>query len=956
MTRDPQHIPGRSISLRSLGSCGSRRDEPGKRTLTEGIAATESTCGEARPAPPWVGPASTLDAGPAARPTLASLFGRPVQHRGPDAAAGPDATAEIHAGAQRGIASPATPLPYAEAIQRSFGRHDISAVQAHIGHDATAAAGQLGAAAYATGAHVVLGRRADLFTVAHEAAHVVQQRGGVQLLDGLGTAGDRYEQHANDVATLVVQGRSAEHLLDEHAPPDPGAPCPVGATTLPIQRFPIADTDLDTDDDQLALKILPLSTVRLREIAKALRRDDRCAASSKAKAALNVLEATIRERIHGIDDGIDPMSGLDLTTELLPGILSYLSDQELHAMALTNHAWRDLGLQLLLERFSRAMRAFDFEAAAQLLRFGWLPVETIHDDDGNTPLHLAIQYGHKQLIDLLIAMHHPLDVLNGHGLSPGDMLEDLRSLGDDEIIGDHREGPSVEWSLAPPDAPAANHGTTPKRREPRASKGKQHGKQRKKQREKQDERQGGDLDLDRDEAEASEAAPILQFERLRATIATAYRDDLLPGQMIAFEGRSVPYTVGELLASTREYNLMAKKRQEPRSLLVQLTTVSGCCAGLCIQVGSLLDYMVDPEQAMAAKVFLYDWITQRIPRLAGRIALDGRAALSHLGPPTTQHFPERHHSIDPASAPGPRGDRWRNVPKELERDKDLGKLAQHKKGGATLKSTQEALSGLAAKRLGGRFKTISPAPRRNDERKDVEFYDTDGMPWDQKGPCSYAGDDPIPPIVVSLADQLGERFPAQNMQQNKDEQPYVGVLLDCSYLSARDYRRLWAALLVRFEEPELERIVEVNVDYSGLDGVREEASPTLGEALRVLMGLASDKSLGRGPCGPVFTISEVGLAKHITNIGEVRGDPDGAGAFKIFWNHDGHLPQLVTSLFMEYSVTGPLAQCEDGGKLRLVHDKRGEGRLYITATHYTPWVQAGRMAALRNPFFEIVRS
>jgi len=49
--------------------------------------------------------------------------------------------------------------------------------------------------------------------VAHEAAHVIQQRGGVQLKGGVGEAGDAYERQADEVADRVVQGESAEELL-----------------------------------------------------------------------------------------------------------------------------------------------------------------------------------------------------------------------------------------------------------------------------------------------------------------------------------------------------------------------------------------------------------------------------------------------------------------------------------------------------------------------------------------------------------------------------------------------------------------------------------------------------------------------------------------------------------------------------------------------------------------------
>lgn len=76
----------------------------------------------------------------------------------------------------------------------------------------------MGARAYATGNQVAFAASPDLHLAAHEAAHVVQQRGGIQLSGGVGAVGDVYEQHADSVADLVVQGKSAEGLLDVHAP------------------------------------------------------------------------------------------------------------------------------------------------------------------------------------------------------------------------------------------------------------------------------------------------------------------------------------------------------------------------------------------------------------------------------------------------------------------------------------------------------------------------------------------------------------------------------------------------------------------------------------------------------------------------------------------------------------------------------------------------------------------
>jgi len=120
------------------------------------------------------------------RETFLGLFGRrhgsPVQaHTAPEGAPGAASEDRVHAAAAQGIATPSSRLPHSDTIQRLFGRHDISSVQAHTGAEATASARAMHADAYATGNHIVLGDRADLHTAAHEAAHIVQQRGGVQL-------------------------------------------------------------------------------------------------------------------------------------------------------------------------------------------------------------------------------------------------------------------------------------------------------------------------------------------------------------------------------------------------------------------------------------------------------------------------------------------------------------------------------------------------------------------------------------------------------------------------------------------------------------------------------------------------------------------------------------------------------------------------------------------------------
>jgi hypothetical protein len=75
----------------------------------------------------------------------------------------------------------------------------------------------MGANGYASGDAVAFASAPDLRLAAHEAAHIVQQRGGVRLSGGVGRAGDEYEQHADAVADRVVRGESAEALLDTMA-------------------------------------------------------------------------------------------------------------------------------------------------------------------------------------------------------------------------------------------------------------------------------------------------------------------------------------------------------------------------------------------------------------------------------------------------------------------------------------------------------------------------------------------------------------------------------------------------------------------------------------------------------------------------------------------------------------------------------------------------------------------
>ncbi len=123
----------------------------------------------------------------------------------------------IHDTARRGTSGPGTSLPYSDRIQESFGRHSVAGVQAHTGAAGLSASDALAFNAFTTAGHVVFAATPNLRLAAHEAAHIVQQRAGLNLDSGIGRVGDRHERHADAVADRVMRGESSEALLDQYA-------------------------------------------------------------------------------------------------------------------------------------------------------------------------------------------------------------------------------------------------------------------------------------------------------------------------------------------------------------------------------------------------------------------------------------------------------------------------------------------------------------------------------------------------------------------------------------------------------------------------------------------------------------------------------------------------------------------------------------------------------------------
>jgi hypothetical protein len=214
------------------------RPAPGKVTRTSKLSPDREPAVQRKLAPTGTSAASrpsrsrdgamdaAMDAAHRGVTALAERGGDAVQARGDVTAEDP---AAVRRAAATGVSGAGGALPHGDRIQAAFGTaHDLGGVRAHVGGEAAAASEAMGAQAYATGNSIAFQSQPDLHTAAHEAAHVVQQRAGVQLAGGVGRAGDSYERQADAVADAVVRGESAAPLL--------GPASSDGQTTTGVQR------------------------------------------------------------------------------------------------------------------------------------------------------------------------------------------------------------------------------------------------------------------------------------------------------------------------------------------------------------------------------------------------------------------------------------------------------------------------------------------------------------------------------------------------------------------------------------------------------------------------------------------------------------------------------------------------------------------------------------------------
>ena len=107
-------------------------------------------------------------------------------------------------------------LPHLDTLEAAFGM-DLSWIQFFQCAKERGIASALGATAFAAGT-TIYSETTELFTIAHEVAHCIQQRLGWVPSRYVSKPGDRFEVHADEVAAAVVAGRPVAPLMEAFAP------------------------------------------------------------------------------------------------------------------------------------------------------------------------------------------------------------------------------------------------------------------------------------------------------------------------------------------------------------------------------------------------------------------------------------------------------------------------------------------------------------------------------------------------------------------------------------------------------------------------------------------------------------------------------------------------------------------------------------------------------------------
>ncbi|QFZ21389.1 eCIS core domain-containing protein [Saccharothrix syringae] len=180
---------------------------------------------------------------------------------------------------------------------------DFSEVRVHDDAAARDSAAQFRARAYTAGNHVVIGEDGDdPHTLAHELAHVVQQRSGPVAGTDTGHGyqvsdpSDRFEREAEAVATRAMAGPAPAPGPHRHAPGDGHA-----HTGVEVQRA--SDVEMADDDmfDQLDDPFSGMSGEQIAAVEEQARQSHAERASSQASASAHAGETEVRNYNRFID-------------------------------------------------------------------------------------------------------------------------------------------------------------------------------------------------------------------------------------------------------------------------------------------------------------------------------------------------------------------------------------------------------------------------------------------------------------------------------------------------------------------------------------------------------------------------------------------------------------------------------------------------------------------------------
>ncbi len=154
---------------------------------------------------------------------------------------GPDtsslSTDSVQSIASAGLTGVGEPLPQLSTLQRAFGGIDLSTIRVHRDESAKTASDKLSAQAFTRGEHIALAGQPSLHDLAHETAHVVQQRHAPSgLPTGLTDPSHPLEKQADSIAHQVSQGGSALPILSS-LPFGPQGTASTPSTALPVMRI-----------------------------------------------------------------------------------------------------------------------------------------------------------------------------------------------------------------------------------------------------------------------------------------------------------------------------------------------------------------------------------------------------------------------------------------------------------------------------------------------------------------------------------------------------------------------------------------------------------------------------------------------------------------------------------------------------------------------------------------------